>query len=81
MLFSLVTFVEIDLTFLQCKEFMQKVYPIGNLVPRISLLPVERPWLGLVTCLPKSGRLQTNVLGEGQISVRFVSATLYLTLS
>ena len=44
-----------------------------NLVPRFSLLPVERPWLGLVTCLPESGRLQTNDLGEGRISVRFVS--------
>ena len=46
---------------------------LGNLVPRFSLLPVERPWLGLVTCLPESGRLQTNDLGEGRISVRFVS--------
>ena len=45
----------------------------GNLVPRFSLLPVERPWLGLVTCLPESGRLQTNDLGEERISVRFVS--------
>ena len=27
----------------------------------------------LVTCLPDSGRLQTNDLGEGQVSVRFVS--------
>ena len=44
-----------------------------NLVPRFSLLPVERPWLGLVTCLPESGRLQTNDLGKGRISVRFVS--------
>ena len=44
-----------------------------KLVPRFSLLPVERPWLGLVTCLPESGRLQTNDLGEGRISVRFVS--------
>ena len=44
-----------------------------NLVPRFSLLPVERPWLGLVSCLPESGRLQTNDLGEGRISVRFVS--------
>ena len=44
-----------------------------NLVPRFSLLPVERPWLGLVTCLQESGRLQTNDLGEGRISVRFVS--------
>ena len=44
-----------------------------NLVPRFSLLPVERPWLGLVTCLPESGRLQTNDLEEGRISVRFVS--------
>ena len=35
----------------------------ANLVPRFSLLPVERPWLGL----------QTNDLGEGRISVRFVS--------
>ena len=48
---------------------------LPNLVPRFSLLPVERPWLGLVTCLPESGRLQTNDLGGGggRISVRFVS--------
>ena len=44
-----------------------------------SLLPAlrserERPWKTLVTCLPESGRLLTNDLGEGQvISVRFVS--------
>ena len=36
--------------------------------------PSRDPWLGLVTCLPESGRLQTNDLGEGQIGVRFVSA-------
>ena len=29
----------------------------------------ERPWLGLVTCLPKSGRLQISDLGEGRLSV------------
>ena len=52
---------------------MRKKRVIPNLVPRFSLLPVERPWLGLVTCLPESGRLQTNNLGEGRISVRFVS--------
>ena len=33
----------------------------------------ERPWKTLVTCLPESGRLQTNDLAEGQVSVRFVS--------
>ena len=48
-------------------------YIEANLVPRFSLLPFERPWLGLVTCLPESGRLQTNDLGEGRISVRVVS--------
>ena len=52
---------------------MRFSFHIANLVPRFSLLPVERPWLGLVTCLPESGRLQTNNLGEGRISVRFVS--------
>ena len=26
----------------------------------------------LVTCLPESGRLPTNDLGKGQVSVRFV---------
>ena len=31
----------------------KKHYP--NLVPRFSLLPVERPWLGLITCLSESG--------------------------
>ena len=38
-----------------------------NLVPRFSLLPAERPWLGLVLCLLESGRLLTNDLGEGHI--------------
>ena len=38
---------------------------IANLVPRLSLLPVERPWLGLVMCLPESGRLQTSDFGGG----------------
>ena len=33
----------------------------------------ERPWKTLVTCLPESGSLQTNDLGEGQVTVRFVS--------
>ena len=33
----------------------------------------ERPWKTLVTCLPEYGRLQANDLGEGQVSVRFVS--------
>ena len=33
----------------------------------------ERPWRMLVTCLQKSGRVQANDLGEGQVSVRFVS--------
>ena len=33
----------------------------------------EKPWTTLVTCLPESGRLKTNDLGEGQVSVRFVS--------
>ena len=53
---------------------------IINLVPRFSLLPIKRPWLGLVLCLPESGRLQTNGLEEGQISVRFVSSECRLCL-
>ena len=50
-----------------------------NLIPRVPSYPPygarerERPWKTLVTCLPESGRLQTNDLGEGQVSVRFVS--------
>ena len=47
-----------------------------NLTPRFSLLPVERPWLGLVTRLPESGRLhvKTKDLGYGaDKSVRFAS--------
>ena len=52
-----------------------------NLIPRFSLLPVDRPWLGMALCLPESGRLQTNDLGEGQISVRFVSAECRLFLN
>ena len=52
---------------------------LSNLAPRVlSYLPYgaregERPWKTLVTCLPESGRLQTNDLGEGQVSVTFVS--------
>ena len=33
-------------------------------------LPTERE---MATCLPESGRLQTNDLGEGQVTVRFAS--------
>ena len=46
----------------------------GSLLPALwSERERERPWKTLVTCLPESGRLQTNDLGEGQVSVRFVS--------
>ena len=44
----------------------------GSLLPDLRS-ERERPWKTLVTCLPKSGRLQTNDLGEGQVTVRFVS--------
>ena len=33
----------------------------------------ERPWFGLVTCLPDFSRLQISGLREGQISGEFVS--------
>ena len=33
----------------------------------------ERPWLGLVTCLPEPGKLQINVSREGRLSVKFVA--------
>ena len=52
---------------------------LSNLAPRVLSYPPygarerERPWKTLVTCLPESGRLQTNDLGEGQVSVTFVS--------
>ena len=52
---------------------------VCHLVPRVlSYRPYgarerERPWKTLVTCLPESVRLQTNDLGKGQVSVRFVS--------
>ena len=36
-----------------------------NLFLRFSLLPVEGPWLGLVTCLQESGKLQRNDWGRG----------------
>ena len=46
----------------------------GSLPPALrSEREREIPWKTLVTCLPESGRLQTNDLGEGQVSVRFVS--------
>ena len=49
-----------------------------NLVPRVSLSPPprareERPWSGLVTCVPKSGTWQINVWWEEPMSVNFVS--------
>ena len=47
-----------------------------NLVPRVSHLAAqareERPWLGLVTCLPESGRWQLNHWREGRPSINFV---------
>ena len=52
---------------------------LSNLAARVLSYPPygarerERPWKTLVTCLPESGRLQTNDLGEGQVSVTFVS--------
>ena len=36
-----------------------------NLVPRFSLVLAERPWLGLVTCLPESGRFSNKRFGGG----------------
>ena len=44
----------------------------GSLLPDLRS-ERERPWKMLVTCLPESGRLQTNDLGKGQVTVRFVS--------
>ena len=64
---------KVDINVLCLQKSPKKRSGWYNLVPRFSLLPVERPWLGLVTCLPESGRLQTNDLGEGRIRVRFVS--------
>ena len=47
-----------------------------NLVPRVSHLPAqareERPWLGLVTRLPESGRWQLHHWREGRPSINFV---------
>ena len=62
-------------------SYLARVISMYNLVPRVLSYPPygarererERPWKTLVTCLPESGRLQTNDLGEGQVSVRFVS--------
>ena len=46
----------------------------GSLLPDLlSKRERERPWKTLVSRLPISGRLQTNDLGEGQVTVRFVS--------
>ena len=50
-----------------------------NLIPRFSLLPVERPWLGLVLCLLESGRLQTNDFGEGHIKCKICLCRAYST--
>ena len=42
---------------------------------RETLVGSVSTWrVSTLTCLPESGRLQTNVLREGQIIVRFVSA-------
>ena len=48
-----------------------------NLVPRVSHLTTpgaseERPWFGLVTCVPESGTLQLNRWREGRLSRNFV---------
>ena len=49
--------------FVKAYEKKLKVKGKGNLVPRVSHVTTpgaraERPWLGLVTCLSESGRLQ-----------------------
>ena len=42
----------------------------SNLVPRVSLeRGRKRPWLGLVTCLPESGRFQINDWWKGWFSI------------
>ena len=51
----------------------QKLLLKVNLVPRFSLIPVERPWSDLVTCLAESGRLQTKDLGGGGEKCEIVS--------
>ena len=69
-------------------KFLSRPRSQGSLLPALQS-ERERPWKTLVTCLPESGRLQTNDLGEGQVSVRFVStehrqvsaAIVYLTWS
>ena len=51
---------------------------IGKWQPRSQDLSLpapksERPWSGLVTCVPKSGTWQINVWWEEPMSVNFVS--------
>ena len=67
-------------SFLFCFLNLMRMEVKANLVPRVSLLPVqrsererERPWFGLVTCLPDFSRLQTNNWREGQVRGKFVS--------
>ena len=42
------------------KTHLHTMKVVRILIPRFSLLPVERPRLGLVMSPPESGRLQTN---------------------
>ena len=60
------------------REYISKLLKHSIVQPRsqISHLPAqareERPWLGLVTCLPESGRWQLNHWREGRPSINFV---------
>ena len=49
-------------------EFITTSFP-GSLLFTPQEAREGRPWLGLVTCLPKSGRLQISDWREGRLSV------------
>ena len=79
-------FVILILNFLFKNNLKPLISRNDNFVPRLPHLPVERPD-PLVTCLPESGRLQRNNLGEGKGGPKVwdlsssTKRTAYLTLS
>ena len=54
----------------EASQNMLRPLPL-NLVPRLFPLSEERPWFRLVTCFPKSGKLQNRKPREGPLSRKF----------
>ena len=68
-------FLEANLHFFDLEKMMVRdlfcIFKYGdNLVPEFSPTPGSETCPGLVTCIPESGRSQTNDLREGMIRVK-----------